>query len=88
LDLLRSIREASKTTSDPSTWQPKHIIVCKDGALPEKDMTPLFDVALFYNALAAARNKIELPKTSEPWGMGEALLYGETVTSTQTMLDK
>lgn len=87
LDLLRSIREASKTTSDPSTWQPKHIIVCKDGALPEKDMTPLFDVALFYNALAAAR-KIELPKTSEPWGMGEALLYGETVTSTQTMLDK
>lgn len=88
LDLLRSSREAAKITSDPSTWQPKHIIICKDGALPEKELTPLFDVALFYKALAAARDKVDIPQTSQPWGVGEALLYGEAVTSTQTMLDK
>lgn len=87
-DLLRSSRGAAKTTSDPSTWQPKHIIVCKDGALPEKELIPLFDVALFYKALAAARDKIDIPQTSQPWGVGEALLYGEAITSTQTMLDK
>jgi len=87
-DLMRSSREAAKTTSDPSTWQPKHIIVCKDGALPEKEVTPLFDVALFYKALTAARDKIDISKTSQPWGVGEALLYGETITSTQSMLDK
>ena len=87
-DVMKSSREAGKTTSDPSTWQPKHIIVCKDGVLPEKEITPLFDIALFYIALAAARDNIEIPKTSQPWGVGEALLYCEAITSTQTMLDK
>jgi len=87
-DLMRSSRKAAKTTSDPSTWQPKHIIVCRDGVLPEREVTPLFDVALFYKALASARNKIDIPQTSEPWGVGEAFLYGETITSTQSMLDK
>jgi len=88
LDLLKSSREASKTISDPSTWQPKHVILCLGGVLPKKEMTPIFDIALFYKDLEAARDKIGLSKTSEPWGMGEALLYGEVVTSTQTMLDK
>ncbi|KIM41443.1 hypothetical protein M413DRAFT_445443 [Hebeloma cylindrosporum] len=87
-DLMRSSRDAAKIASDPSTWQPKHIIVCRDGALPEKDITPLFDVAFFYKVLAAARDKVDIPKTSQPWGVGEALLYGEAITSTQTMLDK
>jgi len=87
-DVMRSCRKAAETTSDPSTWQPKHIIVCKEGVLPDKEITPLFDAALFYKALAAARDKVEIPKTSQPWGVGEALLYGETITSTQTMLDK
>lgn len=87
-DLMRSSREEAKTTSDPSTWQPKHIIVYKDGALPEKELTPIFDVAFFYKALATARSKFDIPKTPQPWGVGEALLYGEAITSTQTMLDK
>ena len=85
---MRSSREEAKTTSDPSTWQPKHIIVYKDGALPEKELTPIFDVAFFYKALATARSKFDIPKTPQPWGVGEALLYGEAITSTQTMLDK
>jgi len=39
LDLLKSSREASETISEPSTWQPKHIILCLGGVLPEKGMT-------------------------------------------------
>ena len=88
VDLMRSSREAGKTASDPSTWQPKHIIICRDGTLPERELTPLFDVALFYKALAAARDNIGIPKTPQPWGVGEALLYCEAITSTHTMLDK
>ncbi|KAF8895906.1 hypothetical protein CPB84DRAFT_1782164 [Gymnopilus junonius] len=60
----KSAREQANAPSDPSTWQPKHIILCRDGALPR-------------NSLSA-----------ETWGIGEALMYGEAVTSTQTMLDK
>ncbi|PPQ77939.1 hypothetical protein CVT25_015414 [Psilocybe cyanescens] len=87
-DLINSARDNSKTPSDPSTWQPKHIIVCKDGALPSSELTPLFDLDLFYKFLSSARNKEVFSNSSDPWGMGEALLYGEAVTSTQTMLDK
>lgn len=73
---------------DPTSWQPKHVIVCRDGALPSNRQTPLFDVGLFFDELIAARKAIGFPEDSKSWGMGEALLYGEAVTSTQTMIDK
>ncbi|KAJ7792651.1 class II aaRS and biotin synthetase [Mycena olivaceomarginata] len=75
--LIRESRQAAATRTDPSTWQPKHIIVCPDGQLPAHEQTPLFDLGLFF-----------MPEDAEPWGIGDALLYGEAVTSTQTMLDK
>jgi biotin--protein ligase len=89
--LLATTRAAAQTASDPSTWQPKHIVVCRDGRLPDKTLTPLFDLELFYTALGAARRAEGLAAPSSTdlaWGIGEALLYGEAVTSTQTMLDK
>jgi len=58
----------------------------RDRLVQRERMTPLFYIALFYKALAAARQRIELPKTLDPWGVGEALLYGEPITSGQ--LDK
>ncbi|KAF8168583.1 biotin-ligase [Pholiota molesta] len=70
--LLATTRAAAQTASDPSTWQPKHIV-------------------LFYTALGAARRTEGLAAPSSAdlaWGIGEALLYGEAITSTQTMLDK
>ncbi|CAA7266210.1 unnamed protein product [Cyclocybe aegerita] len=87
MGLMTTAREDAKSSSDPSTWQPKHIIVCQDGELPSRELTPLFDLALFYSTLAEARKREDLLST-EPWGTGEAVLYGEAVTSTQTMLDK
>jgi biotin--protein ligase len=86
--LIRESRQAAATRTDPSTWQPKHIIVCPDGQLPAHEQTPLFDLGLFFSALSSARKKEEVPEDAEPWGIGDALLYGEAVTSTQTMLDK
>ncbi|KAG5220373.1 biotin holocarboxylase synthetase [Salix suchowensis] len=73
---------------DPANWQPKHVIVCPDGVLPPSELTPLFDCAVFFNALSAAQDKDGLPAQGEPWRMGEAFAYSKAVTSTQTMLDK
>ncbi|KAJ7856610.1 biotin-ligase [Mycena leptocephala] len=86
--LIRDSRRAATTRTDPSTWQPKHIIICPDGQLPDHEQTPLFDIGLFFSALSSARKKDEVSEDAEPWGIGDALLYGEAVTSTQTMLDK
>ncbi|KAJ7201037.1 class II aaRS and biotin synthetase, partial [Mycena pura] len=86
--LLRDARHAAMTRTDPSTWQPKHIVLCPDGQLPEHKQTPLFDLTLFFSALSAARKKEGISDDIEPWCFGDALLYGEAVTSTQTMLDK
>jgi biotin---protein ligase len=84
--LMKETRENSQS-SDPSKWQPKHIILCRD-ALPDKEKTPLFDLELYYKCLSAARKKEGGSEIAVPWGMGEALLYGEAVTSTQTLLEK
>ncbi|KAH9474636.1 Biotin--protein ligase [Psilocybe cubensis] len=87
-DLINESRNSSKSPSDPSTWQPKHIIICRDGALPSPSLTPLFNLDLFYKSLSSARTQEGLLSSPDSWGIGEALLYGEAVTSTQTMLDK
>ncbi|EMD37081.1 hypothetical protein CERSUDRAFT_114980 [Gelatoporia subvermispora B] len=85
--LLEEAR-TSHSSADPSTWQPKHVVICTGGHIPLKDDTPLFDIATYYTELEASRRKYVGPACPEPWGVGEALLYGEVVTSTQTMLDK
>ena len=89
--LLEETRAHVFTPSDPSTWQPKHIVLCSNGELPSRELTPLFDLDLFFRSLAIAREQKDLTTDSEStssWGVGEALLYGEAITSTQTMLDK
>lgn len=76
--------------ADPASWNPKRVIVYTDGALPPSDLTPRFDVAQYYEELKKARAERGCPENYPEglWGVGEALLYGEVVTSTQTMLDK
>jgi biotin--protein ligase len=85
-NLEKETREEPQS-SDPSKWQPKHIILCSD-ALPDRRRTPLFDIELYYKSLSAARKKEGGSEIAVPWGMGDALLYGEVVTSTQTLLEK
>ncbi|SCZ93327.1 BZ3500_MvSof-1268-A1-R1_Chr6-2g08610 [Microbotryum saponariae] len=59
----------------------KEIVVCSEG-LPPKEWTPLFDVRAYFE------QKQALAAGSEGMGIGGILMYGETVTSTQTMMDK
>ena len=68
-------------TSDAEELQlaPKDVIVCTEG-VPARNLTPLFDVAAYFRKLRTTRNP--------PTPFGDILLYGEIVTSTQTMLDK
>jgi biotin--protein ligase len=84
MNVLDESRSGLRPSDDQS---PKHIIVCHDGELPAHQQTPLFDIRTYYNALSVARAQ-EGCTDLEPWGMGEVLMYGEVVTSTQTMLDK
>ncbi|TFK32107.1 biotin-protein ligase [Crucibulum laeve] len=86
--LLEETRKAVCIPSDPSTWQPKQIITCPNGELPSRKDTPIFDLELYFKTLEAARKREGCSYADDSWGLGEALLYGEAVTSTQTMLDK
>jgi biotin--protein ligase len=70
---------------DPSTWQPKHVLVCSDGVLPSKSETPMFDLHAFYDALYPQST---LASGAQTWRIGDVLYFGNVVTSTQTMLDK
>jgi biotin--protein ligase len=68
---------------------PKHIIIFKEGAIPSPETTPLFNHIEYYKHLASAREQRHLTLADPTnWASGEILLYGETVTSTQTLLDK
>lgn len=91
-DSDRVLMEVSKNElqPDPATWQPKHVIICRDGTLPRSTQTPLFDTAQFFDEISALRNKHAVIDNidSDGWGIGDVLLYSEVVTSTQTMLDK
>ncbi|GBE83557.1 hypothetical protein SCP_0506120 [Sparassis crispa] len=87
-EILDEARTLADTNHDPSNWQPKHVIAFLDGKLPSHHETPLFDMKQYYDALYATHSEADLKYTAGEWGMGEALLYGEVVTSTQTLLDK
>ncbi|KAK0498792.1 class II aaRS and biotin synthetase [Armillaria luteobubalina] len=87
-DVKVEAQRAYLTSADPAAWQPKHVIVYPNGDLPEDKSTPFFQVKIFFDKLFAARSDEGYSTKSDTWGFGEALLYGEVVTSTQTMIDK
>lgn len=67
----------------------KDILLPKNPLTPEQEQlhTPLFSPSVFFSALDEFRDKEESNREST-WRMGDALLYGEVVTSTQSMLHK
>ena len=74
------------TTSDKSS---KHIILCPAHQKPSLNFTPSFDLDTYFQSLAECRAHKDCNiNPTQSWGIGEALLYGEVVTSTQTILDR
>lgn len=87
-DVLQRAREMSGERKDPASWNPKQVLVCRDGMLPSAAQTPLFDVRSFYKELSGIHTKASEADEKDNWKMGEAFMYGEVVTSTQTMIDR
>ncbi len=62
----------------------------------QKGWTPLFDFERYWKGLDEERRRVGVKtswaRESERWDgskrLGDVVLYGEAVTSTQTMLDK
>lgn len=74
---------------DATTLQPKRIVALTNNILPPKERTPTFDVRLYLDELAKGKQRSrDINDYSDPWPIGAALMYGEVVTSTQTMLDR
>ena len=74
---------------DVTTLQPKRVIALTNNVFPPREKTPTFDVALYLDELARGKQKSkDIVCDSDHWPIGAALMYGEVVTSTQTMLDR
>ncbi|KAI5124198.1 hypothetical protein M0805_005049 [Coniferiporia weirii] len=85
-DAAGRIRALQESDTDPDNTV-RHVVVLGGGSVPPAKNTPAFNVAQYYSDLAAAQRERSLPSERRQ-KMGEVLLYGEVVTSTQTMLDK
>lgn len=86
----QAVPESFEGEKSPPAPENKVLVVEGDMA-DVKESMPMFDVERFYKGLEGARKDqglLENTDGSERWGMGEAMFYGEAVTSTQTMLDK
>jgi biotin---protein ligase len=81
-----SVSTYDASGTDKSSPSPKDIIVY-DGELPPLRETPLFDLQRYYSYLSDMASQPSVTRGGL-LKMGELLLYGERVTSTQTMLDK
>lgn len=81
LSELRNTLPQAETIDDPSLVIKK--IIPHENKLPSDDLTPRFSHERFYSSLRHYR-KIE----SGAYQWGDVLLYGDVVTSTNTLLEK
>lgn len=63
-------------------------LVFHDRSLPSSDDTPQFDHHAYYSALTHYKTLLRTTINADTIDFGGTLLYGETVTSTSTLLEK
>ncbi|KAF9983766.1 biotin holocarboxylase synthetase [Modicella reniformis] len=84
---LPALAEAEDGEEEPRIT--KNIVLCSTDP-PSTDLTPEFDMVLFFRHLERIRQQALVHQN--PFGgdykFGNSLMYGQVVTSTQTMLDK
>ncbi|KAG2072880.1 class II aaRS and biotin synthetase [Suillus decipiens] len=98
-----SFPPAGRTTDHPilelipqsslSSAKVKHVLVPSKPLASEDERiyTPQFSPSTFFRAIDefySGREGIDQEKNPNSWRIGEALIYGEVVSSTQTMFDK
>ena len=83
-DLFDRVKDSQVSTPDNPV---RNIIVLENGQIPPLEATRAFNIAHYYAELAAAQEERGL-HPARTHKIGDVLLYGEVVTSTQTMLDK
>lgn len=86
--IITESAEGTSTLLQGTTKTPKHITLWTESRLPDPKLTPSFDLSRYFHLLNTARLFEGFSSDRDRWGAGEVLLYGEVVTSTQTMLDK
>jgi len=74
--------------SNASLSSPKVVAVCPANTFPSPLDTPLFNIPAYFSHLAKAQPALPTESKIRNQRIGELLLYGEVVTSTQTLLDK
>jgi biotin--protein ligase len=87
----RASADSDTSRATVATDAPRIIIVLPPDALPTGELTPRFDAEKYFVVLAEVRGEQTSGADgsgSGSWGVGEALFYGEAVTSTQTMLER
>lgn len=85
------LQESRKHSKHPGELElPKDVIFYENGELPPAEFTPKFAIRQYFSDLSTTRNSngAEAVNDTKSWGMGQLLLYGEAVTSTQTLLDR
>jgi biotin--protein ligase len=80
--LVGEARMSTKLTTDA----PRVVLVLPPDVFPPQELTPRFDASGYFAVLEEVRGTQS--SESGGWGLGDVLLYGEAVTSTQTMLER
>ncbi|KAH9994535.1 hypothetical protein BJV74DRAFT_770206 [Russula compacta] len=88
---VRMVAEARASTDASlhvamTTDAPRIVLVLPPDVVPTRELTPRFDAEKYFAVLAEIRG--DQAGGADSWGVGEALFYGEAVTSTQTMLER
>ena len=89
--LVAEARESAASASVASQQHvPQVVVVLPPDELPPRELVPRFDVERYFAVLEGVREDREVSTAADgcSWGLGEALFYGEAVTSTQTMLER
>lgn len=87
--ILRDARQRRVSEEGDLVKIPKEIVPFDSGEYPNPSDIPLFSIPVYFDHLFASHRKSHGNEIAgNNWRLGEAMLYSERVTSTQTMFDR
>ena len=86
--LIRYARQIVPLDNETFSSFPSVVAVCPANTFPSPLDTPLFNIPAYFSHLAKVQTALASKSKLRNQRIGELLLYGEVVTSTQTLLDK